>query len=329
MPDLNDMATFARVVEARSFSAAARGMNTSKSRVSKCVARLERALGARLLNRSTRRMSLTEAGEAFYGHCRRMLDEALRATQAVNHHLAAPHGVIKLSAPPAFGTLRLAPVLPAFLARHEQLRIDLSISPRTPDIIEGGYDLAIKVGREPQPNLAARRLAAAPRVICAAPGYLRSRGVPARPEDLTRHNCLHTDATWHLRGAALEVRGTLRADDERTLWQAALGELGIALLPTYMVEDDLRSGRLVSVLADHPPAEESLYALRMPGANVAPKVRALIDYLGERLGPAVEKPHDEDPGRGGRVEEWHRHGAARNVEMPLGYTVAPDRGVET
>ena len=285
MIDLNDMAMFARVVEARSFSAAARAMDASKSRVSKSVARLERTLGARLLNRSTRRLSLTEAGEALYRHCRRMLDEALQAQQAVGRFQAAPRGLIRLAAPLAFGTLRLAPALPAFLRRYAELRIDLSLLTRKPDLVEGAYDVAIVITREPDPGVAARRITPAPHVICAAPHYLGAQGVPARPQDLARHNCLHVTPAWELDGVAVPVRGTLRADDERTLWQAACEGVGLALLPLYMVQEDLRSGRLMRVLGDYPPVEHSVYAVRMPGAQVPPKVRALIDYLCRRFGP--------------------------------------------
>jgi DNA-binding transcriptional LysR family regulator len=243
------------------------------------VARLERGLGARLLNRSTRRLSLTEAGEALYRHCRRMLDEARQAQQAVGRFQAAPRGLIRLAAPLAFGTLRLAPALPAFLMRYAELRIDLSLLTRAPDLVANAYDLAIVVTHEPDPGVAARRIAPAPHLICAAPAYLGAHGVPAHPQDLARHNCLHVARTWELGGVAVPVSGTLRADDERTLWQAAREGVGLALLPFYMVQEDLRSGRLIRVLGDYPPVARSVYAVRLPGIHVPSKLRALIDYL--------------------------------------------------
>jgi DNA-binding transcriptional LysR family regulator len=290
MPDLNDMAAFAGVVEAGSFSAAAQRIEASKSRVSKAVMRVERALGARLLNRSTRRLSLTEAGEAFYAHCRRMLDEARLAQQAVSRHQASPLGVLKLSAPVAFGALKLSAALPAFMARHPRLGVDLSLSDQAPDFFATGLDLALLAGQPPAPGLAARRIARLPQMLCASPAYLKSHGAPHRPADLARHNCLHAGAPWRLGGEEIAVNGSLRTHDRLAAWQAARAGLGIALLPRYLAADDVASGRLVAVLERHLPPAEELVAVRLPGIFVAPKVRALVDYLGERFGARPRQP---------------------------------------
>lgn len=286
MPDLNDMAIFARVVQARSFSAAARRIGASKSRMSKAVARLERGLGARLIHRASRGLALTEAGEAFYRHCSRMLEEAAKASHAVSAHHAAPQGLLRLAAAPAFGATQLAEALPGFLARHRHIRVHLSLGTRPLEAMAAGYDLAILAGDELPPWLAARRLGATARIVCAAPSYLRAKGTPLVPEELAAHDCLHTGAAWPLGNASHAVQGPLCADDERTLFQAARAGLGIALLPDYLVAEDLRCGRLVALLPAWPALPEPIHALRMPGAFVAPKVRALIDYLCERFGAA-------------------------------------------
>ena len=280
MPDLNDMAVFAQVAQARSFSGAARRMKASKSRVSKSVARLERALGARLVNRTTRSLSLTEAGEAFYRHCSRIVEEAAQAALAVSAHHAEPQGLLRVSAPGAFGATQLAQALPGFLSRHPKVRLELCLAGRASDVVRGGYDVAISVGEEDLPlGLASRRLGSCRRVLCAAPGYLREHGTPHAPQELARHNCLHSGRRWRLGNASHAVQGSLRADDERTLWQAARAGLGISLLPAYLVEDDVRRGRLVALLGAWPAAPDEIHALRMPGVPVAPKVRALIDHL--------------------------------------------------
>jgi DNA-binding transcriptional LysR family regulator len=262
MPDLNDMATFARVVEAGSFSRAAQRMAASKSRVSKAVMRLERALGARLLNRSTRSLSLTEAGEAYFAHCRRMLDEARLAQQAVSRHHALPLGVVKLAAPVAFGAQALAGALPEFLQRHPQLEVELMLTDQAPDFFAGGLDLALLAGQQPAPGLAARRIARLPQVLCASPEYLRSHAAP-QAGDLAPQR--------------------LRTQQELALWQAVRAGLGMAVLPLYLAQADLASGRLVAVLPAGAPQPVELLAVRLPGVHVAPKVRVLIDFLCERF----------------------------------------------
>ncbi|MCL4798861.1 MAG: LysR family transcriptional regulator [Burkholderiales bacterium] len=294
MQDLNDMVTFARVVEAKSFSEAARRMHASKSRVSKAIAKLERSLGARLLNRSTRGLSLTEVGAAFYEHCARIVEEAEQAEQVVSHLHAEPRGVLKVTASVAFGTLHVAPALPEFLARHPELRIDMTISDRVVDLVEEGYDLGVRITREPGLNLVARKLAPVRRVICATPGYFKRRGVPKNPADLAGHNCLHYTAfggpsEWRLRGPqkefAVPVAGSLRINDDEALSQAVLGGLGVALLPTFIIGKELQAGRLQAVLADYVPLEQHVYAVHLPNVHLPPKIRAFVDFLRARFGP--------------------------------------------
>lgn len=294
MQDLNDMLLFARVVEARGFSEAARRMRSSKSRVSKAVARLEQSLGARLLNRSTRGLSTTEIGAAFYEHCARIADEAVQAAELASRLQSEPRGTLRISAPVAFGRLHVAPALAEYLTRHAGLSVDLTVTDRLVDLVEEGHDVAIRIAREPSLHLVARELAPVRRVICATPAYFRHHGVPATPHELQAHNCLHrtpfgAQAEWRLHGpqgeAAVRIKGSLRIDDDDTLAQAALSGLGIALLPTFIIGGDLQAGRLQAVLSDYVPLERRVYAVHLPNRHLPAKVRAFVELLRERFGP--------------------------------------------
>lgn len=305
MHDINDMLVFARVVEAGGFSAAARRIGVSPSRVSKAVARLERSLGVRLLHRSTRRLSLTEIGAAYVEHCRRILEELTRAEEVVGRLHAEPRGTLKVSASVAFGTLHIAPALPAFAARYPELAIDMTINDRIVDLMEEGYDVAVRITRAPDPNLVARRLAPIRRKICATPDYFRRRGVPRTPEDLRHHNCLSYthmsgQGVWHLTGpagdVAVPVSGSLRINDDEALSQAVLGGLGIALLPTFIVGRELQAGRLEAVLSQYVPVERFVHAVHLPNLHLPAKVRAFIDFLAARFGP---EPYWDQTGSGG------------------------------
>lgn len=294
MQDLNDMLLFARVVEARGFSEAARRMRSSKSRVSKAVARLEQSLGARLLNRSTRGLSTTEIGAAYYEHCARIADEAAQAAELASRLQSEPRGTLRISAPVAFGRLHVAPALAEYLVRHAGLSVDLTVTDRLVDLVEEGHDVAIRIAREPSLHLVARELAPVRRVICATPAYFRHHGVPATPHELQAHNCLHrtpfgAQAEWRLLGpqgeAAVRIKGSLRIDDDDTLAQAALSGLGIALLPTFIIGGDLQAGRLQAVLGDYVPLERRVYAVHLPNRHLPAKVRAFVELLRERFGP--------------------------------------------
>lgn len=294
MQDLNDMLLFARVVEARGFSEAARRMRSSKSRVSKAVARLEQSLGARLLNRSTRGLSTTEIGAAFYEHCARIAEEAAQAAELASRLQSEPRGTLRISAPVAFGRLHVAPALAEYLVRHAGLSVDLTVTDRLVDLVEEGHDVAIRIAREPSLHLVARELAPVRRVICATPAYFRHHGVPATPHELQAHNCLHrtpfgAQAEWRLHGpqgeAAVRIKGSLRIDDDDTLAQAALSGLGIALLPTFIIGGDLQAGRLQAVLGDYVPLERRVYAVHLPNRHLPAKVRAFVELLRERFGP--------------------------------------------
>lgn len=294
MHDINDLLLFAHVVKVRSFSEAARRLGVSKSRVSKAVARLEGDLGVRLLHRSTRSLSLTEVGEAYFEHCDRILEELSLADTAISRLHQEPRGKLKISAPVAFSTMHVASALPDFMACYPDLTVDLTISDRLVDLAEEGYDIALRISREPGQNLVARQLAPIRRMICASPAYLARRGMPLAPADLVRHNCLSytfldTQEVWHLKGGdgdvAIPVSGTLRINDDEALSQAVLGGLGLAMLPTFIVGRDLQDGRLVEVLPGFVPTERFIYAVHLPNRHLPPKVRAFIDFLLARFGP--------------------------------------------
>ena len=288
------MAIFAAVVDAKSFSEAARRMGLSKGAVSKAVTHLEKSIGARLLNRTTRSMSVTEAGAEFYTHCARIVEEYEQARHSVGRFHSAPRGLLRVSAPVAFGTLHIAPALPQFLARNREVRIDMSIGDRFVDLADEGFDVAIRIVKEPALTLVARRLAPVNRKIVATPGYFRRHGVPKRPAQLKEHNCLtytyfNPQDSWRLRGPAgditVPISGNLRLNDDEALTAAVLGGLGIALLPTFLIGRALQEGRLRAVLSDHVPSERHIYAVYLPNRHLPAKVRAFIDFLVERFSP--------------------------------------------
>jgi DNA-binding transcriptional LysR family regulator len=292
MKNLVGMAIFARVAEEKSFSEAARKLGLSKSMVSKEVTKLEKSLGARLLNRTTRKLSLTEIGAGFYEYCARVVREAEEAQLLVDRLHGEPMGKLKLTTPVAFGTLHIAPALPEFLAAYPDVTIDLTISDRVFDLAEEGYDLSVRIAWELPPNVVARQLAPINRVVCATTGYFAKYGVPETPQDLVNHNCLvythaNPDSIWRFRADGNEinvpVRGNLTLNDDEALWQAVLGGLGISLLPTFIVGKDLQEGRLQAVLARYVPSERNLHALYLPNRHLSAKVRVFIDFLLQRF----------------------------------------------
>ena len=294
MEDLNDMVTFAKVVEARGFSQAARRMGVSKSSISKAVARLERSLGVRLLNRTTRGLSLTEIGATFHEHCIRINEEAIHAAEAVSQLQSEPRGVLKVTAPVAFGRLHVAPAVADYLNRFPRMNLDMTITDRMVDLVSEGYDVAIRIRREPSLHVVARELAPVRRVVCATPDYFERRGVPSTPQELSTHNCLHytyfgTQGEWRFRSLEGEivvpVTGSLRIDDDDSLSQAVMGGLGVAMLPTFIIGRELQEGRLQSVLAKYVPLERHIYAVHLPSVHLPVKVRGFIDFIAARFGP--------------------------------------------
>jgi DNA-binding transcriptional LysR family regulator len=295
--NLTAMEIFARVVEARSFSGAARRLDMSTSVVSKSVTRLEQSLGVRLLNRTTRSISLTEIGRAFYARCSHIVAAAEEAQALTAGMPATPRGLLKVNVPVSFGILHIVPALGELMGDYSGLQIDMTLSDREVHLAEEGYDVAVLIAREPRGSLVARRLAPIRRRLCASPAYLQRRRVPASLEDLAHHDCIvHTvgggDRAWHFDADAgrtsIEPNGSLRFDNENAVRQAALAGLGIALLPTYIVGDDIRDGRLRVVLPECEAPRMSLFATYLPNRYLAAKVRVFVDFLVAMFGPEPE-----------------------------------------
>jgi DNA-binding transcriptional LysR family regulator len=293
MDQLDGIAAFARVVDSGSFSMAARHLKISKSAVSAHVQRLEKRLGVRLLNRTTRRLSMTEAGAAYYRHCARILAEAEAAEQAAGALQREPRGTLRISAPDSFGWMHVAPAVPAFLERYPDIAVDITLSPAHVNLVDEGLDLAIRIGMLEDSPLVVRRLAPSRLVACAAPTYLNGHGVPREPGDLAKHNCLRNSLLpwgdeWRLAGKRGEVRvavgGSFRSNNAETLRTATLDGIGIAVLPTWAVAEPLRTGTLRRVLDAWEPPASTIYAVYPGNRLMSMKVRAFVDHLARCIG---------------------------------------------
>jgi DNA-binding transcriptional LysR family regulator len=292
MDRLQSMAAFLKVAELGSFSAAAGQLGWSKSAVSKHVAGLEERLGVRLLNRTTRRLALTEVGEGYRDWCARIVQEVEEAEQEAGRHGAEPRGRLKVNAPMSFGILHLAPLLPEFLARHPLVEIDLTLNDRVIDLLEEGFDVAVRIGQPRDSSLIARRLAAATFVCAASPAYLARAGTPQHPADLHAHNCLRytyrrSPDAWEFEREgerqAVRLHGTFCANNGDVLRTAALDGLGIVILPDFILGDDVAAGRLVRVLAEWRLPSNPIQAVWPPQRHPSPKLRAFVDFLAQRL----------------------------------------------
>ena len=295
MEDLAYMVTFARVVKAGSFAGAARRLGVTSSVASKHVAKLEQALGVRLLNRSTRKLSLTEAGSAYYEHCARIVEEVESSKTAIAQLQAAPRGLLRVTAPVTFANTRLGPILREFFTRYPDIQIDLNASNRVVDLAEDGFDVAIRIARTLPPNVVARELRRVRWHLCGSPEYLEREGVPSHPANLTRHNCLTfpvpgaATVEWHFMRAgervAVPVHGSLQSNMVEALHDLVVNGTGLTLLPGYIAGKDIREGKLRAVLEDWEiEAGSSLYAVYLPTRFIAPKVRVFVDFLVEQFG---------------------------------------------
>jgi DNA-binding transcriptional LysR family regulator len=296
MQNLTDIAIFVKVVELSSFTAAAEALDSSQPVVSKAVTRLEEKLGARLLNRTTRRLSLTEAGSELYRRSVRALEEIENAELEVARFQTEPRGTLRVSAPMSFSILHLGPAISGFLDRYPGVTVELIQDDRQVDLVDEGYDVAIRIGRLQDSNLIARRITPCRQVMCASPAYLAKRGAPERPEDLLEHNCivytlLSTPREWRLTDDAGEIHavpinGSLHSNNGLVNRAAAVAGAGVVLLPTFYLCDQLRSGELKPVLCRFRPQELAVYTLYPERRNLTPKVRAFVDFLAETFGPA-------------------------------------------
>lgn len=288
MDRLRAMETFTRVVRAGSFSGAAQQLGMSRTIVSKHVSQLENVLGVRLLNRTTRRVSLTESGTAYYEFCGRIIADVEEAELSVTKMHKEPRGALKILAPKSFGQVHVAPAVCAFSKRFPDIRISVVLSDSFVDLMDNGFDLAIKVGPLEDSSLVVRRLGTSRMVACASPAYLAARGTPATPQDLARHNCLShinqmRDQVWHFTGPqgaiAVKVGGGPCANSVLFLRHAVLDDVGIAMLPEINVRDDLRSGRLVQIFGEYGTAEFPFHVVYPHNRHLAAKVRSFVDCL--------------------------------------------------
>lgn len=303
MDQLTGMAIFAKVVESGGFTAAAQALGMSKSAVSKQVSRLEDRLGARLLNRTTRRSSLTEVGQAFYERCQRIVAEAEEAELAVTRLHAEPRGTLRINLPMSFGLKHVAGALPEFMAAYPEIIVDATLDDRIVDVVDEGYDVVIRITDMPDSSLIARRLAPFHQVTCASPDYWARHGRPKRPEDLRGHACLlysylSTMDEWRYREdgrpVSVKVKGPLRGNNGEFLCAAAVAGRGVARLPSFICGEDLMAGRLQCVLREFEPAGPAIFAVYPHNRHLSAKVCAFVDFLAARWGD--DPPWDQGLG---------------------------------
>ncbi|KIN16869.1 LysR family transcriptional regulator [Halomonas sp. KHS3] len=294
MDKLTAMRTFRRVVELQSFSAAANDQRLSNGAVSKQVAELEASLGVTLLTRTTRRLSLTDAGRAYYERCACILDDIEETELALGVHQAIPRGSLKINCPMSLGLLHIAPLIPVFAERYPEINIELVMNDRRVALVEEGFDVALRAGDPLEDSsLIARRLQSIHRVLCASPGYLERFGEPTTPQALSEHKCLlyslgAAPEVWSLgyAGQTIEqrVKATLTANSSIALREALLAGMGISLTPTFVVSADLKAGRLIEIMPTYRPPEQGLYILYPASRYLSPKVRCFVDFMVNQLG---------------------------------------------
>lgn len=290
MEDLKRMAIFSAVVDAKSFSEAARRLGIAKSAISKHVSLLEQHLGVRLLNRTTRRLSLTEAGEKFYQSCARIVNEANEATREARRLQEQAVGTLKLSSTIAFGTKHLVPVISEFHQKHPELKIDLLLGDDVVNIIEEGIDLSIRIGWLPESNLVARKLFTSPRIIVATPEYLKKHGKPQTPTELVNHNWIVVTllpspqrCTFKRNGQkqTVHVMSTTRTNSIGASLALVHNGDGITAVSSYLIEDDIEAGRLVPLLTEYETDEVGIFAVYPDRHHIPAKVRLFIDALND------------------------------------------------
>lgn len=288
MDRFRELEAFIAVVDSGSFVKAAEAMRSSKAAVSRLVQDLETRLGARLINRTTRRLSLTEPGRVYLERSRQIMEELEEADSVVGLTTSRAVGLIKVNAPLSFGVLHLAPLWGSFLATHPEVSLDISLNDRVVDLVEEGYDLAIRISRLPDSSLVSRRLASTSLVLCASPQYLASHGMPQKMADLAQHQTVGYSYAamgdvWEMQGPGgpetVTIKPRFRANNGDTCRAAALDHQGIVIQPTFLIADDLASGRLVPILPELKGRELGIYAVYPSRKHVSGKVRALVNFL--------------------------------------------------
>ncbi len=286
------MRLFVSVVDNGNFSAAAARLGLSRAQVSKSVMQLETHLGARLLNRTTRRVSLTATGRAYYDRSRTILQDVDELEEITREQSLEPRGVLTIGAPTSFGLLHLNELIPAYIERYPEVQVSLSLADRFIDLVAEGFDLAIRIAELEDSSLVARRIAPCKRVLCASPAYLEKHGTPAVPQDLAIHRCLVYSNelkpdTWSLHGPggveSVRVNGPVCADKGDVLRVAAVAGLGVTLLPTFIVGPDLSSGRLRTVLDDYCPPDIAINAMYPSRRQLSARVRTFVDFLAQHF----------------------------------------------
>jgi DNA-binding transcriptional LysR family regulator len=284
--------SFVRVANAGSFSAAAKQLGLSRALVSLHITDLEKRLGVRLLNRTTRSLTLTEAGTTYLEFCQRLLAEMSQQEASIAQRQKEPRGTLKVAAPKSFGTLHLSDAVVSFAAQHPSIQVSLILedySFRAYDFVDQGLDVAVRLGELPDSTLIARKIAALQWVVCAAPAYLARNGEPKTPAELSKHACLShlnldpNDRAWRLHDAdhviSVKIGGAFSSNSALVLRKAALAGLGIAYLPLYCIDQDLDSGVLRCLLPDYSPPERPIYVVYPPGAQIPERVRSFVDFL--------------------------------------------------
>lgn len=294
MDKLRSMEIFVAVVDAGNFTAAASAFHISPVMVGKHIAQLEATLGARLLTRTTRRQSLTEIGAQYVDRCRAILAQIAAAETGAEAMRSVPRGRLKITAPVSFGTEWIAPAMTDYLRQHPEVSLDLSLSDRTVDLVEEGFDAAIRIGRLEDSTMVARPLFDYAMAICASPAYLEKHGTPQTPDDLARHECLDFMAwslnmRWRLQGQTGNRNidaSRFRANNGQALRMAALQDFGLVMQAEVLLAQDIAAGRLVPVLCDYMPAARPMNLVYPRDRQATPKLTTFVDFIVERFGPA-------------------------------------------
>ena len=292
LPDFEGLAIFAKVVELRSFTGAAAELKLSKATVSKAVSRIEARLGARLINRTSRRFALTDAGRQLAGRAAHILAEGEAVEDAALAQATVPRGLVRLAAPMSFGVLHVAPLLPEFLAAYSEVSVDLHLSDAMVDLVGEGFDAAIRIAALPDSSLVARRLCEMPRYLVGAPVYLNKQGRPKHPLHLAQHRCIGysyttTPETWRFikngKSATVRPSGPLRVNNGDAMMPALIAGTGLGILPEFILRDALASGRLERLLPDWSLPSGAAYWIAPPGGPRPKRVEVLADFLVEKF----------------------------------------------
>lgn len=280
----NGISEFVYVAETESFTQAAKKIGFSTAQVSRQISALEKRLDTKLFYRTTRKVSLTQEGRLFYQHCRSILDGLDEAERAISNLQSKPHGKIKLTAPVTFGEQKIMPLVNNFTKKYTDVEVYANLSNQKVDLIEEGYDLAIRLGKLPDSTMMAKKLGQRTNYLCASPAYIREYGVPHSLSELNKHSCLlGTLDSWHFRDNEKEikirVKGRLRYNSGYSLVDAALKGLGIVQLPDYYVHHYLQRGQLVTLLDNFRGLDEGIWALYPHNRHLSPKIKLLVEYI--------------------------------------------------